>query len=101
MSVRNPDKMFNAASVALIGATPRLAPIKELSHRVTARLSQIDYVREMALVAQPADGSAAPGVARYSVDPDHKRTEFALAVRSDWHRRGLAWLLMTSLLDVA
>jgi acetyltransferase len=77
------------------------APIKDLSHQLTARLSQIDYAREMALIAQPADGSAALGVARYSADPDNKRAEFALAVRSDWHRRGLGRLLMLSLLDVA
>lgn len=77
------------------------SPIRELTHQVAARLSQIDYAREMALIAQPADGSAAIGVARYSADPDNKCAEFALAIRSDWKRRGLGRLLMLSLLEVA
>ncbi|HEX7968910.1 MAG TPA: bifunctional acetate--CoA ligase family protein/GNAT family N-acetyltransferase [Stellaceae bacterium] len=77
------------------------SPIRELTHQAAARLSQIDYAREMALIAEPGDTSAALGVARYSADPDNRCAEFAIAVRSDWKRRGLGRLLMLSLLDVA
>jgi acetyltransferase len=77
------------------------APIKELHHQLAARLSQIDYDREMALLAQPLDAANALGVARYSADPDGQQAEFAIAVRSDEKRRGLGFLLMTRLIDVA
>jgi acetyltransferase len=54
----------------------------------------------MALVAQH-DGIT-PGVARYSADPDRRNSaEFAVAVRSDWHGRGVGQLLMVRLIEVA
>lgn len=76
-------------------------PMKTLTHRVAARLSQIDYDREMALVAELEDGSAVLGVARFAADPDNRRAEFAVAIRSDRKRRGLGRLLMRRLIDVA
>jgi len=75
------------------------APIRELSHTLAARLSQIDYDREMALVAQ--HDSTTLGVARYFADPDRLRAEYAVAVRSDWKGRGVGYLLMTRLIEVA
>src|ERR1700719_3020208 len=42
-------------------------PMRELKHALAARLSHLDYSREMALVAQH-DGMTL-GVARYSADP--------------------------------
>jgi len=76
-------------------------PMKELSHQFAARLSQVDYAREMALLAASADGHTALGVSRYSADPDNQRAEFAIAVRSDWKGRGLGHLLMTRLIGIA
>ncbi len=64
------------------------------------RLSQIDYDREMALVAEGADG-AIVGVARLVGDPEGDTAEFALMVRSDHHARGLGRLLLTALLEHA
>jgi acetyltransferase len=75
------------------------APMRELSHALGARLSQIDYDREMALLAQH-DGTTV-GVARYFADPDRLRAEYAVAVRSDWKGRGVGYLLMTRLIEVA
>ncbi len=77
------------------------APMKELSHQLAARLSQVDYAREMALLAQLSGARTALGVARYSADPDNQAAEFAIAVRSDWKGRGLGHLLMTRLIAVA
>ncbi len=77
------------------------APMRELTHQLGARLSQVDYDREMALIALTADGKTALGVARYSADPDNRQAEFAVALRSDWKRRGLGHLVMTRLIDVA
>jgi len=55
--------------------------------------------REMALVAQH-DGMTL-GVARYSANSDRLSAEFAVAVRSDWHGRGVGHLLMTRLIEIA
>jgi acetyltransferase len=75
------------------------AAIRELSHPFAARLSKLDYDREMALLAQH-DGMTL-GVARYSADPDKQSAEFAVAVRSDWKGHGVGYLLMTRLIEVA
>src|SRR5262244_3745649 len=53
-------------------------PMRELKHALAARLSHLDYSREMALVAQH-DGMTL-GVARYSADPDRRSAAFAVAV---------------------
>ncbi|MBV8936987.1 MAG: GNAT family N-acetyltransferase, partial [Alphaproteobacteria bacterium] len=74
-------------------------PMRRLSHALAARLSQLDYDREMALLAEI--GGKALGVARFAADPDKLRAEYAIAVRSDWKGRGLGYLLMTRLIDVA
>jgi acetyltransferase len=62
-------------------------------------LSQLDYDREMALIAE-CDGTPL-GMAHFFADPDKLRAEYAIAVRSDWKGRGLGYLLMTRLIDVA
>jgi acetyltransferase len=73
--------------------------VRELPHAWAARLSQIDYDREMALVALA--GASVLGVARLAADPEGEAAEFALLVRSDHHRRGIGTLLMTDLLAYA
>jgi acetyltransferase len=80
------------------------APIKELTHRTAAALTQIDYDRQMALVlADPAPAGVAQlyGVARISADPDNERAEFALTVRDDMTGMGLGSLLMRRLIGYA
>jgi acetyltransferase len=59
-------------------------PARGLTHTVAARLSQLDYDREMALLAE-YDGIAL-GVAHFFADPDNLRAEYAIAVRSDLER---------------
>ncbi|MBV8334387.1 MAG: bifunctional acetate--CoA ligase family protein/GNAT family N-acetyltransferase, partial [Alphaproteobacteria bacterium] len=74
-------------------------PVRGLTHAVAARLSQLDYDREMALLAE-CDGTAV-GVAHFFADPDNLRAEYAIAVRSDWQGRGVGFLLMQRLIEVA
>jgi acetyltransferase len=74
-------------------------PVHGISHALAARLTQIDYDREMALVA--TDAGTALGIARYFADPDRLSAEYAVAVRSDWKGRGVGYLLMTRLIDIA
>ncbi len=75
------------------------APMRELSHSLAARLSQIDYDREMALIAR--HNGATVGVVRYFADPDRLRAEYAIALRSDWKGRGVGYLLMNRIIEVA
>lgn len=78
------------------------APMRELSHDVAARLTQIDYDREMALVATvPARPDDILGVVRLTSDPDNRGGEYAVVVRSDLKGRGLGYLLMSRIIAYA
>jgi acetyltransferase len=73
---------------------------RELPRSELARLTQIDYAREMAFVAVHTlpDGSPETlGVVRAVIDPDNVDAEFAILVRSDLKGRGLGRLLMDKL----
>ena len=74
-------------------------PVQGLTHVVAARLSQLDYDRELALLAE-GDGMAL-GVVHFFADPDKLRAEYAIAVRSDWKGRGVGFLLMNRLIHIA
>ena len=74
--------------------------MRRLPGALAARLSQIDYDREMALVAETAAGDIV-GVARLYAEPDGLKAEFALLVRTDWQAHGLGRKLMAALLDYA
>src|SRR5262249_44801402 len=73
----------------------------DLSHRFLARLTQIDYAREMAFVAVQADTGTLLAVARFVADPDYTAGEYAILVRSDLKGRGLGWTLMQHLIAYA
>jgi acetyltransferase len=80
------------------------APLRKLAPRQLARMTQIDYDREMALVLMARSGASASeliGVVHLIGDPDNERAEFAILVRSDLHRRGIGRLLMTRLIEYA
>ncbi|HUL07676.1 MAG TPA: bifunctional acetate--CoA ligase family protein/GNAT family N-acetyltransferase [Candidatus Acidoferrum sp.] len=98
----------------LITAFARLSPqsirmrffstMRELPHSLAARLTQIDYDREMALVlTEPGPAGRQPiyGVVRVAADPDNERAEFAIVVRDDMAGRGLGMLLMGRMLSYA
>lgn len=71
------------------------------THRQLARLTQIDYARDMAIVALDQAESALLGVARFVADADHEEAEFAIIVRSDLHGRGIGRALMQHMIDYA
>ena len=76
--------------------------MRELQPSQLARLTQIDYDREMAFIAvrRRADGSDETlGVVRAVADPDNIEAEFAIIIRSDLKGMGLGQLLMTKLVD--
>ncbi len=79
-------------------------PQECLSHTTAARMTQIDYDREMALVlAEPgAPGqSEIFGGVRIAADPDGERAEYAISVRSDMGGHGLGPLLLQRIIDYA
>jgi acetyltransferase len=70
-------------------------------HSELARFTQIDYDREMALVAIAKSGkerSETLGVARAIADPDNICAEFAILVRTDLQGRGLGKTLLSKLM---
>jgi acetyltransferase len=67
-----------------------------------ARLTQIDYEREMALLATTGEGAPQEqtlGVVRATADPDNIAAEFGIVVRSDLKGGGLGRMLMQALID--
>jgi acetyltransferase len=75
------------------------SPLREISHEMAARLTQIDYDREMAFLL--FDGEALIGVGRLAADPGFEQAEFALVVASDRQRRGYGELLLRHALAYA
>jgi acetyltransferase len=75
--------------------------VRELQRPQLARLTQIDYDREMAFIAT---GEREPGrfetlgVARAIADPDNVSAEFAIIVRSDIKGKGLGPVLFGKLI---
>lgn len=75
---------------------------RELPRSELARLTQIDYAREMAFIAVRTASGESPqtiGVVRAVADPDNVDAEFAILVRSDLKGRGLGQLLMRKMVD--
>ena len=66
-----------------------------------ARLTQIDYEREMAFIAVAPGADGAPetlGAVRAVTDPDNTRAEFGIIVRSDLKRLGLGHLMLDKMI---
>ena len=77
--------------------------LHELTPAMLARFTQIDYDREMALVAidESASARSIVGVARYIIIADREAAEFAVVTADAWQGRGVARLLMTRLVECA
>jgi len=73
-----------------------------LTPQMLARFTQVDYDRELALIALPEPGAERIlGVARYNTNPDGDSCEFAIAIADDWSGRGLGKILMKALMSAA
>ena len=75
---------------------------RELPRSEIARLTQIDYAREMAFIAVQTGDDGVPhtlGVVRALSDPDNIEAEFAIIVRSDQQSRGLGAVLLRKMVD--
>ena len=76
---------------------------KELSLNMLRRFTQIDYDREMALLATHIqnDKEITIGVARYITNVDMETCEFALVIADAWQNKGIGSQLMISLVAAA
>ena len=77
--------------------------LHELTPAMLARFTQIDYDREVALVAIDEAGAAPVivGVARYVMSLDQEVAEFAVVVADAWHGQGVGRNLMARLVAYA
>lgn len=106
--IRPEDADMEAAFVRALSPQSRylrfMEHMTELSTSMLIRFTQIDYDREMALVALVPGPDGDPlqvGVARYITNPDGESCDFGLVVSDDWQGRGLGRVLMQALMDCA
>ena len=81
-----------------------LSTMAELSPSMLARFTQIDYDREMAIVAVIHDDTGIEriiGVVRYLLNPDAVTSEFALVVADEYQRHGIGSALMKRICEIA
>jgi acetyltransferase len=77
--------------------------VRELSPQMLSRFTQLDYDRELALVAIPPgnEGEEFAAVGRYAPNLDGRTAEFALVVGDAWQGRGLGRALLERLVRAA
>ncbi|HAA01891.1 MAG TPA: GNAT family N-acetyltransferase [Syntrophobacteraceae bacterium] len=81
-----------------------LSRMRTLSHKLAARLTQLDYDRDMALVLvgqRPNGESELYGGVRIMAAPDTERAEFAIVLRGDMTGLGLGPMLLRRIIDYA
>ncbi len=77
--------------------------IKDTPHEVRVRYCNIDYDREVALVAEITEKNRKKilGVSRLSIEPDGKGGELAFIVGDEWQGLGLGTKLVDYTLEIA
>ena len=76
--------------------------IKNIGHEMLIRYCNIDYDREMAIVAEVRQGEKKRiiGIGRLIVEPDFKKGEFAVVVHDDYQRKGLGYKLVDMVIGI-
>jgi acetyltransferase len=96
------ENRFNALFKSLSEESIRFRffeTIKEMSHDTLSRYCNLDYDREIAIVAQLEDSSLI-GVVRLILDAERRNGEFAVTVSDSWHGLGLGSKLMDYIIDI-
>jgi acetyltransferase len=77
-------------------------PVKE-SHEMLARYSQIDYDREMAIIAELSEEGRKKmaGVVRLIADPYNETAEYAIVIGDPWQKQGLGTIMTRYILEIA
>jgi acetyltransferase len=76
--------------------------IREMSHETMTRYCNIDYNREIAIIAetQTKKGKIV-GVARLILQPDRRKGEFAVVVADQWQGQGLGSRLVNQIIEIS
>jgi acetyltransferase len=77
--------------------------LKDITHVMLTRYCNIDYDREMAIMAEYTDNGKkrSVGVSRLIIDPDNKSGEFAVLIADDFQGKGLGLKLSDMLIGIA
>ena len=76
--------------------------IKEIPHETLTKYCNLDYDRQIAIVAELQQGGRQIiGAGRVIAEPDGKSGEFAVLVTDEWQRKGLGSILMDYIINVA
>jgi len=78
-----------------------LNQMAQLPQQMLARFTQLDYDRELALVALDPSSGEFIGVGRYAPNSDGETAEFALTVSDAWQGRGVGRALLERICDCA
>jgi len=76
------------------------SPLRSLPNNLLARLTHIDYGRDMGFIMFDAHNEMV-GIAHFSADPDKVKGEYAVLVRSDLKGHGIGTALMKRIVDYA
>ena len=96
------ENRFNALFKSLSAQSVRFRffeTIKEMSHDTLSRYCNLDYDREIAIVAQLEDRNLV-GVVRLIFDAERKNGEFAVMVSDSWQGLGLGSKLVDYIIDI-
>lgn len=76
--------------------------IKQITHEMHVRLCNIDYEREMAIVAEIREGERRRivGIGRLIIEPDLKKAEFAVVVHDAFQGKGLGYKLVDMVIGI-
>lgn len=76
---------------------------RHLSHELAARFTQIDYDREMAIIAllEENQRTRSIGVNRLTYQARREQHEFAIVVADEFHGSGVGAILMRRLIEIA
>jgi acetyltransferase len=108
--IRPEDAELERAFVASLSEQSRYFRFFYRLHQLTpamlARFTQVDYDREVALLALEPDpgsptGEKIVGISRYIANHDGESAEFAIVVADAWHGRGVGRMLMERIIACA
>jgi acetyltransferase len=77
-------------------------PITQITHEMHVRMCNIDYEREMAIVAEIKEGNRKRiiGTGRLIIEPDLKKAEFAVLVHDEFQGKGLGYKLVDTVIGI-
>jgi acetyltransferase len=98
------EDRFNELIMSLSAESRRFrffSMVKDMPHERLAQYCNLDYDRQVAIVAELQDDKQIIGAGRVIAEPDGKNGEFAILVADKWQRLGLGSKLMDYIVDAA